>query len=197
MSKIRAQVSTHRAADLPIDHIVNTVYFDDFNIDPTGGTNWQTIANDIRGAFNARDTQPGGYGCEVKVYNMADAEPRPVKAAAPWVASGSGSGASAAREVSLCLSYFSERNLPRFRGRLYIGPMVNALERPTPYVVNSLIALADRLAAIGGPDVDWQLYSPTRGAFSKITDVWVDDEWDTIRSRGLRATTRSRKATGE
>ncbi len=62
MSKIRAQVSTHRAADLPIDHIVNTVYFDDFNIDPTGGTNWQTIADDIRGAFNARDTLPGGYG---------------------------------------------------------------------------------------------------------------------------------------
>jgi hypothetical protein len=37
---------------------------------------------------------------------------------------------------------------------------------------------------------DWVLRSPTDKAFKPITDVWVDDEWDTMRSRGLRATQR-------
>jgi hypothetical protein len=99
--------------------------------------------------------------------------------------------------VSLCLSYFSERNLPRFRGRLFIGPWNFAEERPNTSAINSLMTLATGLAAVGGIDVDWGLWSPSRNAFSKITNVWVDNEWDTQRSRGLRATTRTAAVTGE
>jgi hypothetical protein len=37
---------------------------------------------------------------------------------------------------------------------------------------------------------DWVLRSPSDHAFKPITNVWVDDEWDTMRSRGTRPTTR-------
>jgi hypothetical protein len=197
MSKVRCQVITRREGMLAIDHIVNVVYFDDFNIDPTGGTDWQAFATDVRNAFNQRPNIPSGYGCEVKVYNMGDAEPRPIKATSPWAASQFESGPSAPREVALCLSYFSERNLPRFRGRIYIGPWNTAAERPSTAQVQFMTQLAVRLANIGGIDVDWQLHSPTRAAFSKVTNAWADNEWDTVRSRGFRATERIMLPTGE
>jgi hypothetical protein len=199
MSKIRAQIITKKATDLPIHHIVNTLYFDDFNL-PGNESNFQSIADDLRTLFNGRTSSSVDYGTEVKLYNMADAEPRPVKALAPWVAHGQGAASQpGVREVALCLSYFSERNLPRFRGRIYIGPFANSTqnERPSAASIAGLRTLATGIAGIGGPDVDWQLYSPTRLAYSKITNVWVDDEWDTIRSRGLKALSRSAGTTGE
>lgn len=197
MSKIRVQVISRRQTDLAVDHIVNSVYFDDFNAGVADGTNWQAFANDVRALFNNRGGFPAGYGVETKVYDMADAKPRPVKAAAPWVGNGNQNAATVPREVALCLSYFSGRNLPRFRGRLYLGPWTFAEERPNAGHMDSLSALALGLTNIGGIDVDWGLWSPTRLAFSKITDTWIDDEWDTIRSRGLRSTTRRRAVTNE
>lgn len=197
MSKIRVQVITRRQGDLARDHIVNSVYFDDFNIDPTTGTNWQAFANDVRTLFNQRGGTPAGYGVETKVYDMADAKPRPVKAAAPWVGNSNSTATSAPREVALCLSYFSERNQPRFRGRLFLGPWNFAEVRPAGGQIDAAIAMATGLANIGGVDVDWGLWSTTRNAFSKVTAGWVDDEWDTIRSRGFRATGRRVYATNE
>jgi len=197
MSKIRVQVITRKATAVARDHVVNTVFFDDFNIDPTAGTNWQAIANDVRDVFKSRGGMPENYGVETKVYNMADAEPRPVKAVGAYVAGSNAAGASGPREVALCLSYFSERNLPRFRGRLYIGPWQSMGERPGAGNQQALKTLAQGLGNIGGPGVDWQLYSPTRTAFSKVTAGWVDDEWDTVRSRGLRAEGRLTYTTNE
>lgn len=198
MSKIRVQVITRRQTDLARDHIVNTVHFDDFNIDPTGGTNWKAFADDVKAVFQNRSGVPFGYGVETKVYDMADAKPRPVKASSPWAQGLAGfSSEFAPREVALCLSYFSERNLPRFRGRIYLGPWAAAPERPTSAQIAAVKALSTGLEGIGGPDVDWGLWSPTRAAFSKITAGWVDDEWDTIRSRGLRATSRNVFTTNE
>ncbi len=197
MSKVRVQIITRRATDLARDHIVNTVFFDDFNIDPTGGTNWQAFADDVKEQWRLREGLPTGYGVETKVYNMADALPRPVKAQSAWAQGRSTAAGTVPREVALCLSYFSERNIKRFRGRLYVGPFPFAEERPNGPQVDGVKALATAMANIGGIDVDWGLWSPTRGAFSKITAGWVDNEWDTIRSRGLKPTTRSTYTTNE
>jgi hypothetical protein len=198
MSKIRVQVITRRLTDLAADHIVNSVYFDDFNIAVQGGTDWQAFATDVRNVFKGRALLPGGYGCETKVYDMADPEPRPVKASSPFAISTTLGVGSLPREVALCLSYYSERNLPRFRGRMYVGPWPIGLgERPSQGARDTLAALATSLAGIGGIDVDWGLWSPTRDAFSKITAGWVDDEWDTVRSRGMKATLRTPFVTSE
>jgi len=198
MSKIRVQVITRRATDLAVDHIVNTVFFDDFNVDPTSGTDWQAFANDVREVFRTRTSGLGYlYGVETKVYDMADPMPRPVKAVGAWVQGGTTSQDATPREVTLCLSYYSVRNIPRFRGRLSIGPWGFAAERPNAGQIASLVTLAGGLADVGGVDVDWGLWSPTRNAFSKITAGWVDNEWDTQRSRGLKATTRATYTTSE
>jgi hypothetical protein len=197
MSKIRVQVITRRQGDLAAAHIVNTVYFDDFNVS-IQGTDWQAFANDVREVFRTgRGGFPIGYGIETKVYNMADPLPRPVKATGVWQQGNSQSSDHVPREVALCLSYFSERNIPRFRGRIYIGPWMFAAERPNDSQRQNLKTLADQLGAVGGVDVDWGLWSPTRNAFSKITAGWIDDEWDTIRSRGQKATNRLTFTTSE
>ncbi len=197
MSKVRIQVITRQQTDLAVDHIVNTVHFDDFNIDPTAGTNWQSLCDQVRDVFVARSGLPNPYGCEAVAYNMADAKPRPVKARSAWVKGQASTGQSVPREVALCLSYFSERNIPRFRGRLYIGPWDFAEPRPLPQALTACLALATGLANVGGPDVDWGLWSPTRVAFSKITAGWCDNEWDTIRSRGRKPTSRTTFTTNE
>jgi hypothetical protein len=197
MAKLRVQIITRRAGDLPIDHIVNTLFLDVFGLQ--GDPDYQKIADDARNLFVGRVSLGGGYGVECKVYDMADVLPRPIRATAAWVAHADTTSAMMPREVALCLSFYAGRNIPRYRGRLFIGPFQAQYaggERPQ-VVRNHNATLAAGIAALGGSNVDWQLYSPTRVAYSKVTNWWVDDEWDTIRSRGLRATSRLSGATGE
>jgi len=114
---------------------------------------------------------------------------------------------SGPREVALCLSYYAEQNVPRRRGRLYIGPFTDAameIRPPAGNAIGAVASLAPALAAVGGADVDWCLYSPTNDVATAgatklrtITNWWVDNEWDTVRSRGRRATSRISGVTGE
>jgi hypothetical protein len=104
------------------------------------------------------------------------------------------------REVALCLSYYGERNLPRTRGRMFICAALAGLAastRPSPGNQDVVLAHANRIAALGGLDVDWQVYSPTSDAAENVQHAYVDDEWDTIRSRGLRPTQRHSAAISE
>jgi hypothetical protein len=103
------------------------------------------------------------------------------------------------REVALCLSFRGAENVPRQRGRIFCGPVNAQTERPADAIRTICLSLATGLANIGGTNVDWCVFSrasvgPTGGladAFHPVKQAWVDDEWDTQRSRGLRATTRS------
>lgn len=106
------------------------------------------------------------------------------------------------REVAICLSFFSEFNRPRLRGRLYVpaGLIMAASTitgRPTLGHRTKVGELAPILQDLGGLDVDWCVYSRVDDEARAVTDWWVDDEWDTIRSRGLRATTRLTGVTSE
>lgn len=101
--------------------------------------------------------------------------------------------AACPREIALCLSYRSAINNPRRRGRLYapvavLGGTLNA--RPTSTLQNKVAELVPIFTGLGGADVDWCVYSPTDDSATAVTDWWVDDEWDTVRSRGLRPTSR-------
>jgi hypothetical protein len=196
MGKVKVQVATHRPNELPKDWIVNAVYFDVAAM-PGVEADWMALALDVRNAFKSYRLLPANYGCEAKIYDMGEAEPRKPKATTAWEFADRTAGVSAPREVALCLSYFSEANRPRFRGRLYLGPWGQAVERPSADDRADCIALATKLGAIGGVNVDWHLYSPTRAAYSKITAGWVDDEWDTVRSRGMKATKRDTYKTAE
>jgi len=106
------------------------------------------------------------------------------------------------RELAVCLSFFSERNRPRQRGRLYI-PMplftgaATAGVRPAAAYLTKVADLVPIFTALGGTDVDWCVYSPTDNMARTVTDWWVDNEWDIMRSRGLRSTDRTVGTTGE
>lgn len=102
------------------------------------------------------------------------------------------------RDVALCLSFYAGTNVKRRRGRLYLPISIRtgagtdiAFARPSASLRTEAAALGTALSAVGGADVDWVVHSTVDDASYKVTNVWVDDEWDTQRRRGLTATTRS------
>ncbi len=202
MPKVRAQIITRTSTDIPRDFITNTVHFDTkaFDINASLVTNWESIANDLRNMF--RDTRnyiPAGYGVEVKVYDLDQPQPRPIKHHAPWVAYAQASGLGSPREVALCLSFRGNTSTKRTRGRIYVGPYNTTAgnERPTLAMQNNVLALATGLANIGSTNVDWCVRSTfpivagdMGGTMHEVQASWVDNEYDTVRSRGLRGTSR-------
>lgn len=98
------------------------------------------------------------------------------------------------REVALCLSYYAGSNRPRYRGRLYIPIGVvagtTAQVRPTASHQQKVADLVNLFESLGGANIDWVVFSRVDNEPRKVTNWWVDNEWDTIRSRGLRAETR-------
>lgn len=192
MADVRMLVSWGLTSAPPTDRYSNTLYF---SVDGGVGQDpdYQALANDLRDVYAAQ-SWTAGQKIEVRAYKMSDPKPRPEKAYATVTRTGSIPGGPP--QVALCLSYYSERNLPRQRGRIYTGPYGSTLGRtPEDTQRNALITFAGQLAGIGGLNVDWSVWSPTTaesgGDGSRtITNVWVDNSWDIVRSRKLAATNR-------
>lgn len=191
MTDIRMLVSWGVGAKVTEDWFSNTLYFAEDNV----GTepDYQDLANDVVAAYQAIGCTDG-CKIEVRAYNMADAKPRPEKAYA--TATKTGVRKTGSPQTALCLSYFSERNLPSQRGRVYLGPYTITSDRPTVAQRQETLALGVALGNVGGANVDWSVYSPTKASRGQdptmsISDAWVDDSWDVIRSRKLRSTTRN------
>jgi hypothetical protein len=182
------------ADSLPRDSVVNTLHFNDAGID----TDPQGLAEDLLAGLAAIPILQS-RGLRVKFYDLADALPRPIKGQAENTTT-SNLSALGNREVALCLSYYSERNLPRQRGRIYVGPFSAAeagSRTPAAPIRAAVASLVPVFTNLGGSDVDWCVYSRTDGVMRPITNWWIDDAWDTQRRRGLRATTRDTGTTTE
>lgn len=107
--------------------------------------------------------------------------------------------ATCTRDQALCLSFYAGENTGRKRGRLYLPvygrpAAETAGVRPGATIIAAAKALGVALGGIGGLDVDWVVHSKADDASYTVTNIWVDDEWDTQRRRGLKATTRSTQA---
>lgn len=190
MSQYRVQINQHDPA-MPdaSDDIVNTFYLDSDELPIDGDPD--ALAADAAELFSSYRAPLGGLGeFTAKIYDMSDAEPRlPI---AQHTITLPASTLAGPREVALCLSYYAERNLPRRRGRMFIGPWYKTDMdlRPGGSTRTALQNLAQGISGLGGANVQWVQYSPTTGEFHNVTDYWIDDEWDTIRSRGLKPTLR-------
>ncbi len=197
MALHRFQVTSKKIGGLAIDDAVNVLYYEMGTFDANSVA---SVCDDILSKYEAALSPivaNGEWTC--KGYSMADAKPRPVKGQASRSFGGAGgqNGPAGPREVCVCLSYYAGRNLPRDRGRIYLGPFLASTtgeERPNAALLGRFITLGNGLASVGESavvaDSDWVVFSPTRGTAKVITNIWVDNEWDTQRRRGLKATSR-------
>lgn len=133
----------------------------------------------------------------LKAYDAAD--PPPSYPLATAEQAGTPVTSSQPREIALCLSYYTGFNRPRYRGRLYLPAQWLGGSpglRPTVAQRNEAIAFATNVLNVNLPSAhNWVLWSTVEHkSQGGVSNVWVDDEWDTIRSRGLRATTRTELA---
>lgn len=165
------------------DAIDNTLYFNvSGSVDEP---DYAALANDLLQIWITKSWAAGRF-IEIRAYNMDDAKPRPVKARTS--ATVSGTSPTGPRQVALALSYYADRNLPRMRGRIFLGPWTtNAPNAASPYTT-AVMTLPPALASLGGLNVDWSLWSPTTQTHTRINHAWCDDSWDIIRSRKMAPT---------
>lgn len=195
MAITRFQVKMGADTPLPRDQFVNVLHFDAGTI---VGTDEEALCNDLADIYAAFWSSPNR---EIKVtaYSVGPA-PNPPLASATRN-SGMFPASTSPREVALCLSFRGAVNQPRHRGRIYM-PAVRWPSsawglRPDVAFRNELLGLASQFADLGGTDVDWGVYSPSDGLLRPVQLAWVDDEWDIMRSRGLRSTSRVQSTHGE
>jgi len=183
MSVYRAALSFPMDSSLPKDVI---------NINPHfNGTDPDALAGALKANLDAY-TATAGKPYTIKIYDAAKAPPSyPL---ATRTVTGTPPASPAPREVAICLSYFAIYNRPSFRGRLYLpsswvtaSPQV----RPSdPLLANVLAFATSVLTKSLPPSTFWTVWSKLHHTDAQVTDIWCDDEWDTVRSRGMKSTKR-------
>ena len=193
MAQYLMQMRRVPRSNLPRDAVVTTFHLDtDLDFIGVPGGEPGDLVGDAAVLF--RTSVPAidvfnGWEARCYVHGQPKGTPPAKVVWSQDVAAGSATGP---REVALCLSYYADLNQPRRRGRMYLGPWPTnrMLDRPHPDVMTYLQTLANGISGLGGVNVQWVQYSPTTGEFHTVTDWFVDNEWDTQRSRGIRADAR-------
>lgn len=134
-------------------------------------------------------------GMEIRTYSLEQVPPR--EPTITNIALPAMSSTILPNEVAMCLSFFADRNLPRSRGRVYVGPLAASTGTadtakgdltPATNFRESLMRSALRLAQTSNPD--WCVLSQADAALKPVTGGWVDDSYDTQRRRGVAPSTR-------
>lgn len=183
MSVVKVQASFACDSALPRDRCVITPHY--FSDDP------QALVDKLLLNLKAITLVGAAVDLSLKAYDVAGPPPHyPVGTATQ---TGSSVTSPGPREVSLCLSYYAGFNRKRYRGRLYIpnafvgGPIGL---RPTSGQRAGAMAFGNALGKSLPSGSQWVVWSTVDNTHRPVTNYWVDDEWDTVRSRGLRSTTR-------
>lgn len=187
----RMQVAFGADTSFPRDRVVITPHFDDKG----ALTNPDSLCEDL--ADKMRLFTGGGREISVKAYEVTDIRSGPPKGEAIRDV-GLFPASPMPRELCICLSYYAGTNTARKRGRLYIPALMvgtTATARPTITQRNLVATLVPYFSGLGGADVDWVVYSRRDSIARKVSNYWIDDEWDIQRSRGMRPTTRTEATT--
>ena len=201
----RALTTLQWASGLPQDVTVNTSYW----IAPGSLNDFSEIADRLINFYDGWSQYMAGIiptsGHTIRLYNMADAEPRVIQYEEPFTLPGASATGGLPCELAVCLSYaadpFSGIPPSSRRGRMYLGPFdTTALAAGTasaPATVNTsmLGTIAAEAALLQVPlneeDVVWAQYSDKLGLTNPVTSAWLDNEWDIQRRRGVEATSRT------
>jgi hypothetical protein len=152
------------------------------------------VKSHLSAAINPNDA-------EARVYRLGDAVPRePTIYPFSLVSVG---GTSLPSEVAAVASFYSLRNLPRRRGRVYIGPLAqiaavadaNGVPHLSSSLVNALVESSRRMrAAAPASGLNWSVLSQVDAVMRPVTAGWADNAFDTQRRRGEDATARTKWA---
>lgn len=184
MSVFRAQISVQLDTALPRDAITMNPHF--------FGTDASALASALKANILSLGLIGNNVPFSVKLYDAQKAPPNLPLA----TASQAGTGplvTAVPREVALCLSFYSTYNRPRYRGRIYVpATMLGGATslRPTGAQITQCMKWADAFKSGLPAAHNWVVFSPTDNVSRGVSNYFVDDEWDTVRSRGLRSTTR-------
>jgi hypothetical protein len=205
MPILRLQVSIGADTAFPRDRFVMTphfrVGFDVSDLGIGGSVDADALCHDMAVGLSQRFYPTNGREIEVKAYDAQGSKPvYPIGHALENV--GLFPESPTPRELALCLSFYSGRNAPRSRGRLYfplpcIGGGGALPVRPPAGLRDGMANYAQFFQNLGGTNVDWVVYSRRDNAARPVTNWWCDDEWDVQRRRGFRGTTRSTGTTSE
>lgn len=182
MALYLASIAFQADSALPRDRITITAHF--------AGDAPQALADALKTNLSGH-VNIGTKPFTVKIYDALKAPP-----SYPLGQAVNGSGSfttNTPREIALCLSYYAAFNRPRTRGRMFLPFFIigGALDlRPTTTQMTNALNFRNMFTTGLPTGHKWNTYSPTSGGSEPVTDVWVDDEWDTMRSRGLKGTTR-------
>lgn len=214
MTVLRALVTIPNASSaLPKDAAVNTWHFGSTN--PSGtAASAQTALETFYGAIDALLSTNSGSPATVRWYDLSDGEPRTPFLTDTFTLS-VGTGVAHPNECAICLSYradlVSGANPARRRGRIYLGPIdgdagsVGAGD--VRVSAGTLTSISNAAAALAGAtitdSVGWVVFSPTTAGPAPwsegtldassypVTAGFVDNSFDTVRSRGLLPTART------
>lgn len=176
-----------------INFVVDSIFpRDEMSITPHyGGDDAQALADRLKANLSAFSPVGGTKPFKIRIYDAQKAPPNYPLATAEQA--GSPIISHGPRELALCLSYFSTWNRPRYRGRLYIPHALitgAAATRPTDAQITEVLSWRTVLTSGLPPAHNMVVYSPTNGLAYGVSDFWVDDEWDIVRSRGTKSTKR-------
>lgn len=160
-------------------------------------TDLESMCADIVALWQARYGN-ASHEVTAKAYDT-DAVPNYPRAEVT-VNAGSAWGCTHPREIALCCSFAgTNRGNKNERGRMYTAPILltgvaTDLSRPSLAVMTWALEWFSKsnesLPDLGGVDWKFGIWSRNLKHFTQAQQAWVDDEWDTQRSRGLRETTR-------
>jgi hypothetical protein len=183
MTVCRAQIGFAADSALPRDVMQINPHYE--TTDP------QALANSLKAKMIANPQVGNVMPFTIKVYDAQAPKP-----SYPIAEAANGTGFLATvqpREIAVCLSYYSGNNRPNSRGRLYLPMwMIGGATdlRPSSTQMQKVLdwgaIFKDGLPA----STFWVVYSRKLNQRYTVTNYWCDNEWDTVRSRGLRATSR-------
>lgn len=203
MPIVRVNAILAASTDFPADAIVNTFHFG-------AATGTEQDLTDAVAAFYG--TTGEWLSPMVKrstnvhyavAYDMTDPEPRQPVAVTQFTLPAANASTSLPAETCVCVSYQaaapSGEQRGRYRGRIYFGPltgeaseMSGSYPRPDTTLIGALVEGAEELAtAAAGLSSPWGVWSRADATFRPLVGGHIDNEFDTQRRRGRRATSRT------
>jgi len=204
MPIMRAQVTIGKSGGIPEDAVMNTWHLDC----PAADAATAAIIHTQLSLFyttvdSLMSSTVDAANVSVEYFNLFDLPPRvPVHTAS--ITGMLVAGTAMPDEVAICLSIAasitSGVNPRRRRGRLFLGPFGTAAGVVTggafrvastarTQIANAAKAFND--AGIADPAWTWVVFSATDLVGRPVVRGWVDDAFDTVRSRGPKASTRT------